>query len=257
VVAHENITERRLAEGTRDRLAAVVEATTDLIGFSDPSGRVLFLNRAARNALGVDPQEDVTGTFLTELVPNPASHPTLTEGIPTAIRQGSWSGDVVLVSRRGEEVLVSQVVLAHKTGAGALEYLSTIMRDITAQRRLEAQVFQSQKMETVGKLAGGIAHEFNSILTAIIGQSEILLSDLPPGDPLFKNATEIRKSTERASTLTRQLLAYGRKQNLQPEILELNSILTAIEKPIRGLIGRHTDLRINPAAGLKPAKADA
>ena len=96
--------------------------------------------------------------------------------------------------------------------------------DITERKRLEAQLFQSQKMETVGKLAGGIAHEFNSILTAIIGQSELLLGDLPAGSPLAKNATEISKAAGRAATLTRQLLAYGRKQLLQPEVLDLNQI---------------------------------
>ena len=256
VVAHENISERKRMEVARDRLAVILEASTDLIGFSDPAGRILFLNRAARNALGVDSDEDISKAFAADFIPNPASHLTVTEGIPTAIRQGTWSGDVALLSRRGKEILVSQVVLAHKTAAGELEYISTIMRDITKQRRLEAQVFQSQKMETVGKLAGGIAHEFNSILTAIIGHSEILLSDLPPGNPLCKNAAGIRISADRAATLTRQLLAYGRKQNLQLQNLELNSILATIETPMRGLLSRHTDLRIAPAAELKPAKAD-
>ena len=112
-------------------------------------------------------------------------------------------------------------------------------------------------METVGKLAGGIAHEFNSILTAIIGQSELLLSDLPAGSPLVKNATEISKAADRAATLTRQLLAYGRKQILQPEILDLNSVLAGMESTLRHLMGRGTDVRIAPAAGLKAVKADA
>ena len=79
-------------------------------------------------------------------------------------------------------------------------------------------------METVGKLAGGVAHEFNSILTAIIGQSELLLGDLPAGNPLAENATEINKAADRAAILTRQLLAYGRKQFLQPETLDLNRV---------------------------------
>src|SRR6185436_14689112 len=101
----------------------------------------------------------------------------------------------------------------------------SIFRDITERKRLQAQLFQSQKMETVGKLAGGVAHEFNSILTAIIGQSELLLGDLFPGNPLRKNATEIRKAAVRAAALTRQLLAYGRKQLLRPEALDLNCIV--------------------------------
>src|SRR5208282_2803042 len=101
-----------------------------------------------------------------------------------------------------------------------------ISRDITERKRLEDHLIQSLKMETVGKLAGGIAHEFNSILTAIIGQSELLLGDLPAGSPLAQNAAEITKSADRAATLTRQLLAYGRKQFLQPEALNLNQVIS-------------------------------
>ena len=133
--------------------------------------------------------------------------------------------------------------------------LGTYM-DITERKRLEAQVFQSQKMETVGKLAGGIAHEFNSILTAIIGQSELLLGDLPPGSALAENATEISKAAGRAATLTRQLLAYGRKQFLQPETLDLNRVITSMEGMLRHLMGDDVDLRIIPTPGLRAVRAD-
>jgi nitrogen-specific signal transduction histidine kinase/FixJ family two-component response regulator len=133
--------------------------------------------------------------------------------------------------------------------------LGTYM-DITERKRLEAQVFQSQKMETVGKLAGGIAHEFNSILTAIIGQSELLLGDLPPGSALAGNATEISKAASRAATLTRQLLAYGRKQFLQPETLDLNRVITSMEGMLNHLMGDDVDLRIIPTPGLRAVRAD-
>jgi len=126
-----------------------------------------------------------------------------------------------------------------------------------ALRQTQAQLFQSQKLETVGKLAGGVAHEFNSILTAIIGQSELILGDLPPGHPLAENATEIHKSAERAATLTRQLLAYGRRTLLQPESLDLNQVLASMEAPIRHLVGGAVDVRIVPTPNLRPVKADA
>jgi len=125
------------------------------------------------------------------------------------------------------------------------------------RRQLEDQLFQSQKMETVGKLAGGVAHEFNSILTAIIGQSELLLGDLPAGSPLADSAAEISKAAGRAATLTRQLLAYGRKQVLLPEILDLNAVLAGMESTLRHLMGRGADLRLVPGAGLKAVRADA
>jgi PAS domain S-box-containing protein len=139
----------------------------------------------------------------------------------------------------------------------SIDYFVVLIQDITERKRLETHLFQSQKMETVGKLAGGVAHEFNSIMTAIIGQSEFLLCDLPPGSPLFKSATEIRKAAERAAILTRQLLAYGRKQTLRPEVLDLNSILAGMEGSLRQLIGRSQNIRIVSDPLLHPVKADA
>jgi PAS domain S-box-containing protein len=130
-------------------------------------------------------------------------------------------------------------------------------RDITERKQLEARLLQSQKMETVGKLAGGVAHEFNSILTAIIGQSELLLGDLPAGSPLAKNATEIIKGADRAALLTQQLLAYGRKQFLRPEILDLNRVVAGMEGMFHHLMGGEVNMQIVPAPGLQAVKADA
>ncbi len=125
------------------------------------------------------------------------------------------------------------------------------------RRRLEDQLVQSQKMETIGKLAGGVAHEFNSIMTAIIGQSELLLSDLAKGNPLARNAMEIRKAADRAAALTRQLLAYGRKQIMQPEVFDLNKLLAGMESMLLHLMGADVDVRFIFAAGLKEINADA
>jgi PAS domain S-box-containing protein len=127
-----------------------------------------------------------------------------------------------------------------------------------ALRKSEAQLVQSQKLETVGKLAGGIAHEFNSILTAIIGQCELMLEDLPAGNPLVNNATEISKAATRAATLTRQLLAYGRGQFLRPETLDLNQVIAGMNDVLGHLMGREkVVVNIIPAAGLRMVKADA
>jgi CheY-like chemotaxis protein len=129
-------------------------------------------------------------------------------------------------------------------------------RDITERKRVEARLFQVQKLETVGRLAGGVAHAFNSILTAIIGQTELILSDLPPGSPLAKNAAEIHEAAGRAAKLTQQLLAYGRKQVLQPGILNLNRFLANIAGSLKSLMGPHVEVRIIPADGLKPVRMD-
>jgi nitrogen-specific signal transduction histidine kinase len=139
---------------------------------------------------------------------------------------------------------------------GLVTHFVAAKHDITGRRRLEARLFQSQKMETVGKLAGGIAHEFNSIMTAILGQSELMLYDLAEGNPLRKNASQIHQAADRAATLTRQLLAYGRKQILQPDVLDLNTVLSGMENTLRHLAGRDVDVHVAPATGPMLVKAD-
>lgn len=143
-----------------------------------------------------------------------------------------------------------------RDAAGQVIRLAGVATDISERKRFEAQMFQSQRLETVGKLAGGVAHEFNSILTAIIGQCELLFSDLPPDSPASKHVTQIHQAADRAATLTRQLLAYGRKQILQPEVLDLNAVLAGMEGTLRHLFGQDVDVRTIPGAGLKPVRMD-
>ncbi|HEX4123070.1 MAG TPA: ATP-binding protein [Verrucomicrobiae bacterium] len=251
-----DITERKRSEEARDRLIAILESTTDLVSIADPQGHLIYMNRAGRKLLGVN-DGDITKTAIRDFHPNGESHPVLTDAIPTAVREGVWSGESVLLSRTGREFPVSQVILAHKSKEGKVQFFSTVMRDITERKKLEAKLLQSQKMETVGKLAGGIAHEFNSILTAIIGQSELLQSELPAGAPSVKCAVEISQAASRAASLTRQLLAYGRKQFLQPEILNLNRVVTSMENVFRLLLGGNAAVQIIPAPDLKAVMADA
>lgn len=129
--------------------------------------------------------------------------------------------------------------------------------DVTERTRLEAQLLESQKLQTVGKLAGGIAHEFNSILTAILGWSALLVDELPAGSPLVLHATEIGEAAGRAATLTRQLLAFGRKQILRSEVVDVNAVLAGMESAVRLVMGRGVDVRMVPAPGLKTVLADA
>ena len=128
--------------------------------------------------------------------------------------------------------------------------------DVTEEKRLEAQLRQSQKMESVGRLAGGVAHDFNNLLGVITGYGELLQREIGPGHPAFGRVAEIRKAAERAAGLTRQLLAFSRKQVLEPKVLDLNVVVSETEKMLRRLIGEDVQLITVFEEGLGSVKAD-
>ncbi|HEX7900077.1 MAG TPA: PAS domain-containing protein [Planctomycetota bacterium] len=130
-------------------------------------------------------------------------------------------------------------------------------RDVTARKRLEAQLRQGQKMEAIGRLAGGVAHDFNNLLTAILGYSDVLASKLAGNEGLLADLAEIKQSGERAASLTSQLLAFSRQQTVQPKVLDLNRVVVKMEKMLRRLIGEDVDLRTELAPKLWSVKADA
>ncbi len=130
------------------------------------------------------------------------------------------------------------------------------VQDVTERRQLEAQLVQAQKMEAIGRLAGGVAHDFNNILTAILGYSDVLLAQAGPDHPWREDLEEIRKAGERAAALTRQLLAFSRKQVLAPEDVDLGAVVANVEKILRRVIGEDVELVTVAGAGLVPVRAD-
>jgi PAS domain S-box-containing protein len=262
VVNWRDVTERKRAEEaleeSRKMLRSVLDTIPVRVFWKDAEGRYAGCNQPFACDAGFDSPEDLVGKNDYDM---------------------AWKDQADLYRADDQQVIASgvpklQYEEPQTTSAGAQLWLRTskiplrnvegritgvlgTYEDTTERKRLEAQLFQSQKMETVGKLAGGIAHEFNSILTAIIGQSELLLEDLPAKSPLCQNATEIIQAAERAATLTRQILAYGRKQFLQPEALDLNRVIANMEDMFHHLLGGDVDTQIVPASGLHLVKADA
>jgi PAS domain S-box-containing protein len=132
-----------------------------------------------------------------------------------------------------------------------------LFEDVTGVKRLEQQVFQAQKMEAIGRLAGGVAHDFNNLLTAILGSTDLLLESLPSDHPGREDAEETRKAALRAADLTRQLLAFSRQQVLAPRVLDLNEVVANMDRMLQRLIGEDIELRTVLARDLGAVRADA
>jgi len=174
----------------------------------------------------------------------------------------AFSQDAMMKKKDGSLIwcnLVGQAVNANKPEEGSI----WVLIDITERRRneeeklnLENQLQQTQKMESIGRLAGGVAHDFNNMLGVIIGHASLALMETDQTHPLFANLEEIRKAAERSADLTRQLLAFARKQTIVPKVLDLNETVSGMFKMLQRLIGEHIQLVWQPAANLWPVKVD-
>jgi PAS domain S-box-containing protein len=158
------------------------------------------------------------------------------------------------ITKSGERVPVE--INSHLIDLGGKPCVLSIARDITERKQLEEQLRQAHKMEAIGKLAGGVAHDFNNLLTAILGYSELMLVKMDQENPFRESAKEIKKAGERAASLTQQLLALSRKQMLKPKILDLNHVVTGIEKMLKRIIGENITLVSELEPGLHKIKAD-
>jgi two-component system cell cycle sensor histidine kinase/response regulator CckA len=145
---------------------------------------------------------------------------------------------------------------ASELSEGSVEQVNVYALDMTDQRKLEAQFAQSQKMQAVGQLAGGVAHDFNNLLTAIIGFSDLLLLKHKPGDPSFSELMQIKQNANRAAGLTRQLLAFSRRQTLRPQVLELPLIVDDLTVLLKRMIGEKNTLSVEHGRNIWPVRAD-
>jgi PAS domain S-box-containing protein len=200
----------------------------------DLEGRVVTLNGSAEALLGCV-AADVRGRPLTEVL---VHTPDLVAILQAAIQwRTGRTGTVTLPSRMGGTTPVEITTATLKGGEGQDLGVIVILRDLTAVRALEAQLRHAQKMEAVGRLAGGVAHDFNNLLTVITGRSQLLLLKLAHESPLRRDVELVEETAHRASALTRQLLAFSRKQMVQPRIVDLNEVVRGMETMLSRLIG--------------------
>ncbi len=214
----------------------------DLTGdfIADGNGMIVTCNPAFARIFGFSSTEEAIGTGFPLLFPSVTDW----EGFIRSIRENRMLVYHERELRRADGSPVYIVTNATGTfDGGDLVEIRGYIFDETYRKRLEQQFLQAQKMEAVGRLAGGIAHDFNNLLTVINGYSEFILSRVPAGNPFIREIEEINRAGERAAHLTRQLLAFSRKQMLQPRVVDLNTIVTNIESMLRRLIGEHIELK--------------
>jgi PAS domain S-box-containing protein len=231
------------------RYRTLLESANDYIAVFTPEGIVREMNRQWVEFTGL-PHERLVGRHIREFAPAGK------EEDHARMCQAMFAGGVTrmpaveIAAPNGPSVFIEFSSTLVEIADERLVF--TIGRDVTQQRLLESQLRQAQKLEAVGQLAGGVAHDFNNVLTSILGFSELMLESLRPEDPMRHDMLEIKKAGLRAAGLTQQLLAFSRKQILQPKILNINSVVAAMESMLRRLIFEHVDMRVSltPEGGM-------
>ena len=245
-----DISERKQNEKELHRLAALVESSNDAIIGKTLDGIITNWNIGAQQIYGYSASE-IVGKSISTIFPPDLYH-EITE-MMEKIRLGERvaKADTIRLRQDGKKIHVALTLSPIKDSDGRVIGVSTVARDITENRLLEEKLRQAQKMEAVGQLAGGVAHDFNNLLGVILGYSGLLLEGLSLNDPSRKAIEEIQKAGERAALLTRQLLAFSRKQVLQPKVLDLNAVVSGMENLLNRLLGETIELRVvlNPAIG--------
>jgi two-component system cell cycle sensor histidine kinase/response regulator CckA len=227
------------------RLAGILGSAMDAIISTGPDQRVLYFNPAAERMFGIA-AEDVVGTDIARFVPVAlqAEYARLLGEFGrkgSAARRLGSRGVLRAVRASGEEFPIEASI--SQTGSGDTQLLTIVIRDRTEHDHLQAQLLQSQKLEGIGRLAGGVAHDFNNLLTVILGYCELLRTRQRGGSEL----EEINNAARRASQLTRQLLAFSRRQVLQVETLDLNALIRGLNRMLRRIIGEDVTLETDLA----------
>ncbi len=240
---------------TQERFLGIYESSKDAIAYLTLDGLFLDINDSFLKLTGHTKEELLTKTYqdLTPLEYRKFE----ADIVQKIIRTGEPAEyEKEYLRKDGSRVAISLTVFVVKGRDSQPGGLAAIIKDITERKRLEAQFHQAQKMEAVGQLTGGIAHDFNNLLTIVNGYSEMLLQSLPANDPQRDNAVQIKEAGERAVALTRQLLAFSRKQMLEPKVLDLNAVVTNTEKMLTRMIGEDIKLAAALMPKLGRVKAD-
>lgn len=250
-----DISERKQAEAERIRLLTAIEQVGETIMITDPEGVIQYVNPAFEKATGYTRQEAVGQNV--RLLKSGKQSPEYYRNLWETISGGNvFVGRMVNKNKDGthftEDISISPI----RNHSGKLVNYVAVKRDITEKLQLENQYHQAQKMESVGRLAGGVAHDFNNMLCVINGYTDLAMEKIDPSDSLYADLKEILKATSRSTDITHQLLAFARKQTISPKALDVNETVEVLLKMLRRIIGEDIDLNWLPEAGLWPVNLD-
>ena len=237
--------------------AAVLDTAGALIVVIDHQGRIVKFNRACEETTDYSFGE-IKGRPLWEVFATPDDFDAMREHTLELI-----SGDFPARTEniwRTRDLTPRRISWSHtslRDEVGRLEHVVSIGIDVTERRALESQLIQARKMEAVGRLAGGVAHDFNNLLTAITGYSDLILHSIKEGDPIQRDVEEIKRAGDRATSLTRQLLAFSRKQVMTPQVMDLNGIAASTGQMLSRLLSEQIEVKLLLDKELKPIMADA
>ena len=248
--------EEKLRE-TEQRLRIVFNESPMGIALVGVDGHPFLTNPALEKMLGY------TGGELSRMPFTEFTHPddcatdqTLYQQLIQGARK-SYQIEKRYLHKDGQVIWTRLTVSVARAAAGHPDFAIAMIEDVTERRQLEAQFIEAQKMDVIGQLASGVAHDFNNILAVIMGYSDLLMAQLDPESPLRNYAEEIRHASERAARLTQQLLVFSRKQMVQPVVLDLNVVVRDLEKMLRRLIDEHIEMTITPEDHIGRIKADS
>jgi len=255
-----DITERRQAEvalrESEARFRGTFEQAAVGIAHLDMEGRYLRANQRLADLLGYSVDELLTMRFQDVTAPDDLAGSVALRDELAAGKRDTARLEKRYVRKDGRQLRVMLTVSAARDEAGVVRHLISVVEDVTEQQQLREQLNQSQKMEAVGRLAGGVAHDFNNLLTIIRGEAELALEDVQEPTPLRESLVEIKKASDRAAILTGRLLAFSRKQMVEKRVFGLNALVADAEKMLRRLLEASIRIELDLSAERDLVEAD-
>ena len=252
----EDITDRVSAVDRLGFQARLLDSVSQPVIASTPEGVLIYWNEAAERALGYSQQEAI-GQRGSELLRSSYGEGVY-DALVRALRSpaSAWRGEMTVHTKAGDAVCMEASVRLVRDAEGKPLHGITVFQDTTTRKRFEEQLRQSQKMEAIGLLAGGVAHDFNNLLAVILGFSELAARKLPTGHPVASQLTEVFDAARRGAELTRKLLAFSRKQIIQPRPVEVGTAVDDFSRMIRRIVGEDVELSIDRPAEELVIRAD-